>query len=304
VAVLEAATLVACLVLRHRLMRRYRASEGELKLLSQRHAVSEPRDYAYHLFISYRRTDFVFVDQVASYCREIVLPAGQSLRVFKDRDTSMIGHPFDLFLLSALANSAVFCPVISVEAMARLVNGSPLDTDFTLVEYVLALHLKAQGRLRSIVPLLVGADVCIEGLSAMWDYLPENEDFKRLRASLPDVIPTASLETALSLLRAEDPHATLAPELEGRTVRELMDAGSAAGSLQLRGLLQYEWHTFEGRQQNLRGLVKVFASVVGEAARDAADCSPAAYEVALPYDDASLDVSYPLLDKDEKRTSA
>ena len=140
----------------------------------------------------------------------------------------------------------------------------------------MALHFKARGRLRSIVPLLVGPDMCIEGQSAMWAFLPDNEDFRRLRASLPDVIPMASLDTALSLLRAEDPLATLAPELEGATVRELMDAGSAAGSLRLRGLLQHDWHTFEGRQQSLRGLVKVFAWVVWEAARDAAGCRPAA----------------------------
>ena len=307
VAVLEAVTLVVCLRLRSRLMRRYHASEGELKRLSllQVMAQDELHEYEYHLFISYRRVDFVLVDQIASYCRETVLPGcAQGLRVFKDRDSSMTGQPFDLFLLNALANTAVFCPIISLDAMARLVSASPFETDFTLVEYILALHFKQRGRLRGIIPLLVGPEFGPEsGQSDMWAFLPDESEFKRLRDSLPDVIPTASLDTALSLLRADDPLAALAPGLENATVRELMDASAAVGSLQLRGLLQHDWHTLEGRQQGLRGQVRVFASVVWEAARGASYCWLPSDESAPAAADDWSD-SQPLLENGEETKSA
>lgn len=160
VALLEAVGLLTCILLRQRLLRRYRARESEVKRLSLLEAGSDDllREFQFDVFISYRREDFAMVDQIASYVREAAALPGcsEGLRVFKDRDGYMTGQPFDIFLMDALAASAVFCPIISLSALRQLVAVTPHETDYTLVEYILAPHYKMLGRLRGIVPLLVG----------------------------------------------------------------------------------------------------------------------------------------------------
>jgi len=114
VALLEAVGLLACIMLRQRLLRRYRARDSEVKRLSLLEAGSDDllREFQFDVFISYRREDFAMVDQIASYVREAAALPGcsEGLRVFKDRDGFMTGQPFDMCLMDALAASAVFCP--------------------------------------------------------------------------------------------------------------------------------------------------------------------------------------------------
>jgi hypothetical protein len=239
-----------------RLNRRFREREDELL----RGEIDDLPEFTHHMFLSYRRVDFVVADGVASFCRE----AG--LRVFKDREGSMTGEPFDLCLLNALRASALFCPLISVAALEKLIEKAAAKAiDFTLVEYVLALHYKLAGRLRGVLPLLLGPEVLVgERQVAMWSHLPEDATFNALRAAIPDVVPFAALEAASALLRAREPGAELAPSLRQATLREIM--GFAAGQGAQRGIMLHDWHSLEGRPEGLRAQALAFAVVVRDVA--------------------------------------
>ena len=255
----EAAALLICLLVVLRLSSSGRRLARELRTLLE--SQYDTDEFSYDLFVSYRRVDFLLADQIASYCRESWPGCPSGLRVFKDREDDMVGQPFDLFLFDSIANCAVFTPIISLEAMERLTSVTAHSVDWTLVEYILALHFKQTGRLRGIVPLLVGRE-CELPDGASWSHLPHDAEFKALRNAVPALVPVASLDVARSLLHASDPAASLAPGLEGATVLDLMEASSSDGSLQLRGLLQHDWHTLEGRLQGLKGQMRVFAAVV------------------------------------------
>ena len=58
----------------------------------------------------------------------------------------MAGQPFDTSLVAAIRGSAVFCPLITVESMERLVAVTPATVDFVLWEVCV---LDVQPRLSS-----------------------------------------------------------------------------------------------------------------------------------------------------------
>jgi hypothetical protein len=185
----------------------------------------------------------------------------------------MAGQPFDLELLRNLWTCAVFCPVITLGALERLSDPAidwATQTDYNVIEAVLALHLMQASQLRGILPLLVGEEVdppnCTPGDTAKrcWDFLPDNPRFKELKSALPNAVPSACLDAALVLLRSDSPESCFSPALAKATVREIMTAGNGAAESEqpLRGLLRHDWHTLEGRQQALRDAAGVFASKV------------------------------------------
>ena len=172
----------------------------------------------------------------------------------------MAGQPFDTALLRAIRDAAVFTPVITLAAMRRLGEVTAASVDFSLLECITALHFR-QTRTIAIFPILVGADVAqppgASRASARWDLLPDNAEFRRLRAALPAVVPQRCLDTALVTLRAvEGADAELAPGLATATVRDIVDCAQG----ELRGLLQFDWFVLEGRQETVKMQVADFAA--------------------------------------------
>jgi hypothetical protein len=194
--------------------------------------------YAYDVFLSYRRTDFAVVDGV---CDKLQL---EGVHVFIDRAGYMAGRPFGRELLVALHSSAVFTPVITLSAMERLTGIGAADVDVTLVEYVLALHFMATGRLKMLYPLMVG-DEKQDSSGKRWDVLWHNARFKALRAALPDVVPAATLAMAAASLRAEY-GVELMPCLACASVRDIMCASDEPFS----GLLSYDACSLTGLQED------------------------------------------------------
>ena len=190
--------------------------------------------FAYDVFLSYRRVDCLVVDNVTDKLRQ------EGLRVFVDRSGDMSGRPFDRELLRALRGSACCSPVITLFAMTRLEAVRADALDFTLVEYVLALHLSLTGQLRLLYPLIVGEEVHDgEGSRPRRDVLWSNTAFRAARDGLPDIVPTATLSLADALLRAEcGPAAALHPALAGATVRQLMCARNS--DVGFTGLLMHD----------------------------------------------------------------
>ena len=191
--------------------------------------------FAYDVFLSYRRADGEVVDSVTDKLRQ------EGLRVFLDRSGDMSGRPFDRELLRALRSSACCTPVVTVNAMVRLASVGATGLDYTLIEYVLALHLALTGQLKLLYPLMVGEEVsdASEDGRLRRDVLWANPAFKAARDALPDVVPTATLAFADALLRAEmGPGATLHSALREATVRQLMCSRSS--DVGFTGLLMHD----------------------------------------------------------------
>ena len=201
--------------------------------------------FAYDVFMSYRHVDFAVVESVADKLHM------EGLRVFRDRGGHMSGRPFDRELLRALNTSACFTPVITVNAMARLAGVGASDLDYTLVEYVLALHFVLTGSLKLLYPLMVGEEEPpAAGTRPRWDVLWANARFKAARDALPDTVPTATLDFTDGCLRAElGPSATLHSALRSATVRQLMcaRAGDDSG---FTGLLMHDACSLTGLQED------------------------------------------------------
>lgn len=103
--------------------------------------------------------------------------------------------------------------------MERLACVTPSTVDFVLWEAIIALHFKAEGAVRLICPLMVGAPCGGPGAPAARDNLFENGSFRAAKRSLPRVVPAETLRRAdAAIAAAGPPGARLCPSLEGATV--------------------------------------------------------------------------------------
>jgi hypothetical protein len=212
------------------------------------------------VFLSYRRTDFVICDLVAALLEK------EGVRVFSDRLGHMTGKPFDQQLAKAVAESATFCSIVTLPGTAALLRVTAHKVDYTVVEILLALHWRQAGRIRHILPLLVGEETqepFADGARPRRDLLEDNAEWKRTLKALPDIVPLACIDHAAALLRAVAGE-ELAPSLRRASVRELMCAtvasAAAAGDGSLAdGLLTFDWLVITGLQQDVKLYVRDLA---------------------------------------------
>ena len=185
-----------------------------------RAAAAIAQRFTHDVFLSYRRVDFAVVERIADKLNL------EALRVFVDRGGTMAGRPFDRELLRAIKGSACFTPVITLHAMTVLAGITATQLDFTLVEYVVALHFSLTGKLKLLYPIMIGEETCDgANMRPRWDVLWENAAFKAARNALPDIIPTALLEFTDSVLRADfGPGEALHSALRNATIRQIMCA--------------------------------------------------------------------------------
>ena len=200
--------------------------------------------FNYDVFLSYRRVDFAIVDGIADKLNL------ESLRVFIDRAGSMAGRPFDRELFRAISTSACFTPIITLRAMTVLGTVSATQLDLTLVEYIIALHFSLTGQFKLIYPIVIGEEIRDDtSARPRWDVLWENPAFKAARDALPNLVPTASLELAEAVLRAElGPDTALCPPLRNATIRQMMYARDDDGGF--TGLLMHDACTLTGLQED------------------------------------------------------
>jgi hypothetical protein len=199
--------------------------------------------FTYDIFLSYRRVDFAVVDVIADKLNI------EALRVFVDRGGSMAGRPFDRELLCAIEATACFTPVITLHAMTVLANTTATQLDFTLVEYLVALHFSLTGKLKLIYPIMVGEETHDVNTRPYWDALWQNSAFKAACNALPDTIPTTSLEFTDSVLRAEfGPSAALHSALRNATIRQIMFARNDNDGF--TGLLRHDACSLTGLQED------------------------------------------------------
>ena len=131
--------------------------------------------------------------------------------MFLDTNRLQMGERFDREFSRALIHSEVVVPIFSHEALQRMKAHDPNVVDNALLEWVLAVELeelhadrspsrevaKQASRVKKVLPVFVGQVITNEqGKSEIQDMF-RHFDFN----TISDVIPTATLELALELLR-------------------------------------------------------------------------------------------------------
>jgi hypothetical protein len=113
-----------------------------------------------HVFISYRvASDRQLARRLYDALLELSIDeTGQCMRVYLDQTRLEDGQRWDSGFMEGLANSWVFVPIVSVGSVGPMVQlGQEEDwVDNVLLEWTAALELHQRGRLKAVVPLLVG----------------------------------------------------------------------------------------------------------------------------------------------------
>jgi hypothetical protein len=104
--------------------------------------------YLYDVFLSYRRT----YAEVVNIIEDKLGHRDVDLRVFRDVRGAMAGVDFDVELCRFMRASAVFVPVLTLNALRRLADVTPEVIDITCAEYAMALWLLRVGRIRGVCP--------------------------------------------------------------------------------------------------------------------------------------------------------
>ncbi|KAJ1434190.1 hypothetical protein B484DRAFT_394161, partial [Ochromonadaceae sp. CCMP2298] len=171
----------------------------------------------YDVFISYRwggDSDFAqaLFDSFGNY---VVGADSRAVQVFLDKKRLQGGRQFQSDFASALAASLVLVPLLSADAMQRMLDHDPTREDNVLVEWTLALECYAcpQSRVACVYPIAFGTRAAHSPMGG-------NLFAEGLIDQLPDTVPAASNALVRQLMQQAGLECSA--ELEGRTVRELV----------------------------------------------------------------------------------
>ena len=173
----------------------------------------------YDVFISYRwglyDSDFTeaIFDMFTNYSVGVQL---RGVEVFLDRKRLQEGRLFKRDFASALCNSLMAVPVVSVDALRRMVDHQPDAADNVLLEWILILESYKAGRVLKVFPVLFGtrtaelilqlrqssgtseaSDAAAVAGVLISDFFSEN-----IKELLPKLPPTVTLAQAVELLQA------------------------------------------------------------------------------------------------------
>lgn len=173
----------------------------------------------YDVFISYRWglydsefTEAIF-DMFTNYSVGVQL---RGVEVFLDRKRLQEGRLFKRDFASALCNSLIAVPVVSVDALRRMVDHQPDAADNVLLEWILILESYKAGRVLKVFPVLFGtrtAELILQlrqssgtseasDAAAVAGVLVSDFFSENIKEQLPKLPPTATLAQAVELLQA------------------------------------------------------------------------------------------------------
>ena len=170
---------------------------------------------SYDVFISHRwhKEDDELIDQLYdAFLGHVLGSEKRAVQVFLDKLRIRKCQEFQKAFGKALINSTVFLPVVCSSALSRMLSHDPAKEDNVLIEWMLALECMQDpihSKMRGIYPLMFGErndDGSVRDLFA-----------ERVIDSLPEIIPTASIEVAQSLL--DENGITVSSSLATHTVR-------------------------------------------------------------------------------------
>jgi len=173
----------------------------------------------FDVFLPYRRADHRLADAVQDKLRLC------GLRVFRDVDGRLAGTPFGTELIRTVHATPVFAPLVTLPCLQRMaVAGEPdAEVDFTLAEWLAALHFRATGSVRLIYPLLAHLTPAVEAgrADAPWESLAKNPAYALALAELPDAVPVATTRAVSAAVLAAF-GSPLPPETATLTVRDIV----------------------------------------------------------------------------------
>ncbi len=125
-------------------------------------ALKEPES-GYDIFISYRwgEHDSIVAKAFYDYLGNFNVGAQQrAIATFLDTKRLRAGSEFQKSFSHALMGARVVCPILSVDALKRMVAHDPAAVDNVLLEWLLMSEFLDSGdvkvRIRSIFPLVIG----------------------------------------------------------------------------------------------------------------------------------------------------
>ena len=140
----------------------------------------------------------------------------RAIQVFFDKGGSKESRKFQRAFGKGLINSTIFIPILCASTLRNLLADNPAEEDSILIECILALECiqdPTHAKVRGIYPLLFGLRKPDGSLGDLFD--------EGTIESLPDVIPTVSIEVVRKIL--EDLGIKASSALSNRTVRNVVN---------------------------------------------------------------------------------
>jgi GTPase SAR1 family protein len=166
----------------------------------------------YDVFLSYRwgRYDSEFTEQLFDMFTNFPLgEQNRAVEVFLDRRRLQEGRLFKSDFAKALTHSLIVVPVLSVDALARMVEHNPSQPDNVLLEWVMILESHTAGRVLKVFPILFGqrktqdvGALGADGSAGAAELTVADFFAEKVQDMLPEIAPTATLAVAAELLRA------------------------------------------------------------------------------------------------------
>jgi hypothetical protein len=178
----------------------------------------------YDVFLSYRwgRYDSSFTQ--ALFDRLSLHSVDRSLRrirIFLDTKQLQTGKNFQMNIVEALSKSLLFIPVVSSDALQRMVTMKPTDEDNLLLEWICGLELmkcgqndrkKVSSRVMKIMPIFFGSRTDESRINNLFQ--------EGILSKLPNTQPTACLTVAKNLLSKAG--VTISSEMSRSSVKEIV----------------------------------------------------------------------------------
>jgi hypothetical protein len=178
----------------------------------------------YDIFLSYRwgRYDSSFTQ--ASFDRLSLYSVGQSLRrirIFLDIKKLQTGKNFQMNIVEALSKSLLFVPIVSADALQRMLTMKQTDEDNLLLEWICGLELmkngqcdrkKGSSRVMKVMPIFFGSRTDESHIKNLFQ--------EGIISKLPNTQPKVCLKLAKNLLSQAG--VTMSSEMSRSTVKEIV----------------------------------------------------------------------------------
>jgi hypothetical protein len=199
-------------------------------------ALREP-DSGYDVFISYRwgDRDSVVAKAFYDYLGNFNVGAQQrAIATFLDTKRLRDGAEFQKSFSHALMSARVVCPILSADALKRMVKNEhdPAKVDNVLLEWILMSEFLDSGdakvRVRSIFPLLIGQWDADMGQQSLWlSKVPSADgsvggDGKTYLEALSDAVPEATLRLAEEICGALEVEPKKTRQFRGAGLRQIV----------------------------------------------------------------------------------
>jgi GTPase SAR1 family protein len=223
----------------------------------------------YDVFLSYRwgRYDSEFTEQLFDVFTNLCVGASnRAVEVFLDRKRLQEGRRFKSDFAAVLTHTLVVVPVVSVDALGRMVEHDPSQVDNVLLEWIMILEGSSAGKIVKVFPILFGRRVqedVVQGSVSVIGVKVADFFADGIKDALPKIAPAATLTQAAELLRANGIEPS--EKMRSYTVHSVVN--------ELLGFLLCKASDFGARQ-----LVGGFADKVG---RLLSDCGDAALDAVV-----------------------